>query len=83
MQDARLKCREFVTLLGGSSLHTAEAGGMVGIGSTRMDSALLQNLVAGTGSSSQFVGGLVIALLYVVIGLLRRRDPRRVSRNWF
>jgi hypothetical protein len=35
-----------------------------------MDSALLQNLVAGTGSSSQFVGGLVIALLYVVIGLL-------------
>jgi hypothetical protein len=35
-----------------------------------MDLALLQNLVAGTGSSSQFIGGLVIALLYVVIGLL-------------
>jgi biopolymer transport protein ExbB/TolQ len=35
-----------------------------------MDSALLQNLLAGTGSSSQFIGGLVVALLYVVVGLL-------------
>jgi hypothetical protein len=35
-----------------------------------MDSALLQNLLAGAGSSSQFIGGLVVALLYVVIGLL-------------
>ena len=35
-----------------------------------MDSALLQNLIAGAGSSSQFIGGLVVALLYVVIGLL-------------
>jgi len=35
-----------------------------------MDSALLQNLMAGTGSSGQFIGGLVVALLYVVIGLL-------------
>ena len=35
-----------------------------------MDSALLQNLMAGAGSSSQFIGGLVVALLYVVIGLL-------------
>ncbi len=35
-----------------------------------MNSALLQNLVAGTGSSSQFIGGLVVALLYLVIGLL-------------
>ena len=34
-----------------------------------MDSALLQDLLAGTGSSSQFTGGLVVALLYVVIGL--------------
>ena len=33
-----------------------------------MDSALLQNLMAGAGSSSQFIGGLVVALLYVVIG---------------
>ena len=35
-----------------------------------MDSALLQNLMAGAGSSSQFIGGLVVALLYAVIGLL-------------
>lgn len=35
-----------------------------------MDSALLQNLLAGAGSSSQFIGGLVVALLYMVIGLL-------------
>jgi hypothetical protein len=35
-----------------------------------MNSALLQNLMTGAGSSSQFVGGLVVALLYVVIGLL-------------
>ena len=35
-----------------------------------MDSALLQNLMAGAGSSSQFIGGLMVALLYVVIGLL-------------
>lgn len=35
-----------------------------------MGSALLQNLTAGAGSSSQFIGGLIVALLYVVIGLL-------------
>jgi Family of unknown function (DUF6010) len=35
-----------------------------------MDSALLQDLMAGAGSSSQFIGGLVVALLYFVIGLL-------------
>jgi hypothetical protein len=35
-----------------------------------MDSALLQNLTAGAGSSSQFIGGIVVALLYAVIGLL-------------
>lgn len=34
-----------------------------------MDSALLQNLMAGSGSSSQFIGGLVLAMLYLVIGL--------------
>jgi hypothetical protein len=39
-----------------------------------MDSALLQNLMAGAGSSSQFIGGLVVALLYVVIGLLTRLE---------
>ena len=37
---------------------------------SKMDLALLQNLIAGAGSSSQFIGGLVVALLYVVIGLL-------------
>ena len=44
-----------------------------------MDSALLQNLLAGAGSSSQLIGGLVVALLYVVIGLLAGRlfDGRR------
>jgi hypothetical protein len=35
-----------------------------------MNSALLQNLLAGAGSSGQFMGGLVIAVLYAVIGLL-------------
>jgi hypothetical protein len=35
-----------------------------------MNSTLLQNLIVDAESSSQFVGGLVIALLYVVIGLL-------------
>jgi hypothetical protein len=35
-----------------------------------MGSALLQNLTAGAGSSSQFIGGFIVALLYVVIGLL-------------
>ena len=35
-----------------------------------MDTALLKNLVTGAGSSGQFIGGLVVAVLYVVIGLL-------------
>jgi hypothetical protein len=35
-----------------------------------MDSALLKTLMAGAGSTSQFVGGLIIVLLFVVIGLL-------------
>jgi hypothetical protein len=35
-----------------------------------MEKALLQNLMTGAGSNSQFIGGLVVALLYVVIGLL-------------
>jgi hypothetical protein len=48
-----------------------------------MDSALLQNLVAGTGSSSQFVGGLVIALLYVVIGLLSAIGSILIFRRIF
>jgi len=35
-----------------------------------MDAALLQNLIAGGGSNSQFIGGLVVVLLYAVVGLL-------------
>jgi hypothetical protein len=35
-----------------------------------MGAALLQNLMAGTGSSGQLVGGFVVALLYAGIGLL-------------
>jgi hypothetical protein len=35
-----------------------------------MGSTLLQTLMAGAGTSSQFVGGLVLALLYAVIGVL-------------
>src|SRR5262245_18671915 len=35
-----------------------------------MDSGLLQNLMVGAGSNSQLIGGLIIALLYVVVGLL-------------
>ena len=38
--------------------------------SKKLDSALLHNLIAGAGSSSQFIGGLVVAVLYAVIGLL-------------
>src|SRR5262249_35994849 len=35
-----------------------------------MDSALLQNLIAGAGSSSHLIGGLCVAFLYFVVGLL-------------
>jgi hypothetical protein len=35
-----------------------------------LNAALLQNLTTGAGSSSQLIGGLVIALLYLTIGLL-------------
>ena len=48
-----------------------------------MDSALLQNLMAGAGSSSQFVGGLVVAVLYVVIGLLSAIGSILVFRRMF
>ena len=48
-----------------------------------MDSPLLQNLMAGAGSSSQFVGGLVVALLYVVIGLLSAIGSILVFRRIF
>jgi hypothetical protein len=48
-----------------------------------MDTALLQNLMAGAGSNSQFIGGLVVALLYVVIGLLSAIGSILVFRQIF
>ena len=48
-----------------------------------MDSALLQNLVAGAGSGSQFIGGLVVALLYAVIGLLSAVGSILIFRRMF
>ena len=48
-----------------------------------MDSALLQNLMAGAGSTSQFIGGLVVALLYAVIGLLAAIGSTFVFRRIF
>jgi hypothetical protein len=48
-----------------------------------MNSGLLQNLMAGTGSSSQFIGGLVVAMLYVVIGLFSAIGSIFVFRRIF
>ena len=48
-----------------------------------MDSPLLRTLVTGAGSSSQFLGGLVIFLLYLVIGLLSAIGSILVFRRIF
>ena len=48
-----------------------------------MDTALLKNLMSGAGSSSQFVGGLVVALLYLVIGVLGAIGSILVFRRVF
>jgi Family of unknown function (DUF6010) len=48
-----------------------------------MDSALLRNLMAGAGSSSQFIGGLVVVLLYLVIGLLSAIGTILIVRRIF
>ena len=48
-----------------------------------MDSALLRNLMAGAGSTSQFIGGLVVALLYLVIGLLSAIGTILIVRRIF
>ena len=48
-----------------------------------MDSALLKNLVTGAGSSSQFIGGLVVATLYAVIGVLGAVGSILVFRRIF
>lgn len=48
-----------------------------------MDAPLLRTLVTGAGSSSQFLGGLVIFLLYFVIGLLSAIGSILVFRRVF
>ena len=48
-----------------------------------MDSALLENLISGAGSSSQLVGGFVIATLYLVIGLLGATGSIFIVRRIF
>jgi hypothetical protein len=48
-----------------------------------VDSSLLRTLVAGAGSSSQFIGGLVIVLLYAVIGFLGAIGSILVCRRIF
>ena len=48
-----------------------------------MGTTLLQNLMAGTGSTSQLIGGLVVALLYAVVGLLSAIGSILVFRRVF
>lgn len=48
-----------------------------------MDSALLQNLLTGTGSVSQFIGGLVVVILYATIGLLGAAGSNSIFRGIF
>jgi hypothetical protein len=48
-----------------------------------MDSALLQNLIAGAGSNSRLIGGLIVAVLYLVIGLLGAIGSILVFRRIF
>ena len=52
-----------------------------------MDGALLERLVAEAGANGEFVGGLVIALLYVIVGLLAAVGsilvvPRMFQGRW-
>jgi hypothetical protein len=47
------------------------------------NSTLLQNLIAGAGSNGQLIGGLVVALLYLVIGLLGAIGSILVVRQIF
>ena len=48
-----------------------------------MNSALLQNLIAGAGPTSQFAGGLVVVTLYAVIGLLAAAGSIFIFRRIF
>src|SRR5262245_39026823 len=52
-------------------------------GAVGMTSPLLGNLITGAGSSSQLVGGLVIVLLYAVIGTLSAIGSILVFRRMF
>src|SRR5215831_20716186 len=56
---------------------------MKDVGAMKVESALLKNLMTGAGSSSQFIGGLVVAMLYVVIGLLSAIGSIFVFRRIF
>src|SRR5215475_1644443 len=56
---------------------------MKDVGAMKMESALLKNLLTGAGSSSQFIGGLVVAMLYFVIGLLGAFGSILVARRIF
>jgi len=48
-----------------------------------VESALLENLLSGGASGSQLVGGLVIATLYLVIGLLAAAGSILIFRRIF
>lgn len=48
-----------------------------------MNTALLKNLVTGAGSSSQLIGGLVVAMLYAVVGVLGAIGSIIVVRRMF
>lgn len=48
-----------------------------------MNLALLQNLMSGAGSTYQFFGGLTVALLYAVIGLLAAIGSILIVRTVF
>src|SRR5262249_34861529 len=53
------------------------------VGATSMASALLKNLMTGAGSGSQLIGGIVVALLYAVIGLLSAIGSILILRRIF
>jgi hypothetical protein len=48
-----------------------------------MGTTLLKTLVAGAGSTSQFIGGLVVAMLYAVVGVLGAIGSIVVIRRMF
>jgi Family of unknown function (DUF6010) len=48
-----------------------------------LEPALLQNLMTGTGSGSQFIGGLVVTILYATIGLLGAAGSIFIFRRMF